>query len=124
MINQNIADFIKLIHISLIGYILIGHYITPIQYIKYYLLLLIFIFLDWNDYDGQCILTKLEHYFRTNSWDQLPPTEENAPEFFRPMIQNIFKLKLTRLQADRLNNFIFMICFLLGFYRIINHYNI
>jgi hypothetical protein len=61
MINECIADLIHNIHILLIIYIFIGHYITPINYIKYYLLLIIFIFLDWNDYDGQCILTKLEH---------------------------------------------------------------
>jgi len=86
MINQEIADIIKYIHIIIIGYVFVGHYITPIQYIKYYLLLIIFIFLDWNDYDGQCILTRLENYFRTGIWIQKPPTEEGAPEFFRPMI--------------------------------------
>ena len=124
MINHYIADIIKYIHLLIIGYIFVGHYITPIQYIKYYLLLIIFIFLDWNDFDGQCILTKLEYYFRTGIWNQKPPTEERAPEFFRPMIQNIFNLNLSRQSADRLNYFLFMTCFLLGFYRIIYHYNL
>jgi hypothetical protein len=123
-IGNNIGDFIRYIHLILIGYVFVGHYITPIQYIKYYLLLIIFIFLDWNDYDGQCILTKLEHYFRTGEWNQKPAIESMAPEFFRPIIQKIFNLSLTRLEADRLNNFLFMGCFLLGFYRIIYHYNI
>jgi hypothetical protein len=121
MINQEIADIIKYIHILMTGYVFVGHYITPIKYLKYYLLLIIFIFLDWNDYDGQCILTRLEHYFRTGIWNQKPPTEESAPEFFRPMIQKLLNLNLTRQEADRLNNFLFMICFLLGFYRIIYH---
>lgn len=71
--------------------------------------------------DGQCILTKLEFYFRTGIWNHKLPTEEDAPEFFRPMIQNIFNIKLTRHESDRLNNFLFMFCFLLGFYRIIYH---
>lgn len=124
MINNNIADLIKYIHIVIIAYVFIGHYVTPIQYLKYYLLMIIFIFLDWNDMDGQCILTKLEHYFRTREWNLKPPTEESAPEFFRPMIQNIFNLNLTRQEADRLNNFLFIFCFLLGFYRIIYHWKI
>lgn len=119
MINLFIADLIKYIHIFMIIYILIGHYITPTEYIKYYLLLIIFIFLDWNDCDGQCIFTKLENYFRTGNWIQKAPLE-GGPEFFRPLVNKLFNLNLNNIQADRLNNFIFMICFLLGFYRIIN----
>lgn len=124
MINYYIADIIKYIHLLMIAYVFVGHYITPIKYLKYYLLLIIFIFLDWNDMDGQCILTKLEYYFRTGLWNQKPSTEEGAPEFFRPMIQNIFNINLTRQESNRLNNFIFIMCFLFGFYRIVNYYHI
>jgi hypothetical protein len=119
MIYLYIANIIKYIHIILISYVFVGHYITPYKYLKFYLLLIILIFLDWNDCDGQCILTRLEHYFRTNNWKQKPSIEEGAPEFFRPIIQKLFNLNLTRQEAKRLNNFLFMICFLLGFYRII-----
>ncbi len=122
--NNIMANTIRYIHFTLIIYILIGHQLTPIKYLKYYLLLVIFIFLDWNDFDGQCILTKLEYYFKTDSWNQKPAIQEGAPEFFRPFINNIFNLNLTREEAERLNNFVFMGCFLLGFYRLLNYYNI
>ena len=123
MINHGIADLIKIIHTVLVLYILTGHYFTPIKYLKYYLLLVIFIFLDWNDFDGMCILTKLEHYFRTGVLTNKAPLQD-GPEFFRPLIKNLFNLNLTSIEADRLNNFVFMFCFLLGFYRLINHYKI
>ncbi len=122
--NNNIGNLIKYIHIILILYILVGHQLTPIRYLKYYLILVIFIFLDWNDFDGQCILTKLESYFKFNTWNQIPAIQEEGPEFFRPLINKLFNLNLNREEATRLNNFIFMFCFLLGFYRLLNFYNI
>jgi hypothetical protein len=124
MINTNIADFISFFHIILVFYVFVGFYFTPIQYLKYYLYLIIFIFLDWNDFDGQCILTRLEHYFRSGQWKQKPSIEDGAPEFFRPMMKKIFNLDLTRHGADKLNNFLFMSCFLFGFIRLVHNYNI
>ena len=121
MINHFFADIVKYIHILLIVYILIGHQITPLVYLKYYLYLIIFIFLDWNDFDGQCILTKVEHGLRTGNWNQKPANKKNAPEFFRPIVNNLFNLKLSRAEADRLNNFVFMLCLLLGFTRLIDN---
>ncbi len=121
MINHTLADIIKYIHILLIFYVLVGHQITPLVYLKYYLYLLIFIFLDWNDFDGQCILTRLEHGLRTGNWNQKPSSDPEAPEFFRPLINNLFNLKLSRAEADRLNNFAFMLSFLFGFTRLLGN---
>jgi hypothetical protein len=123
MINHNIANLIKYIHYLVILYVFTGHYLTPIKYLHYYLFLIIFIFLDWNDYDGQCILTKLEHYFRTGTMNQLSVVE-GGPQFFRPIVNKLFNLKLTPIEADRLYNFLFMICFLIGFIRLLLHYRI
>lgn len=123
MINHSIANFINFIHTIMVIYIFVGHYFTPIQYLKYYLLFIIFIFLDWNDFDGQCILTKLEHYFRTGLLSEKSPIQE-GPEFFRPLVRKLFNLKLNSYEADRLNNFTFMMCFLFGFFRLLNHYKL
>jgi hypothetical protein len=117
MINHFLANIIKYIHLLLIFYIFIGHQITPIKYLQYYLYLIILIFLDWNDFDGQCFLTRIEHGFRTDDWNQKPANQQDAPEFFRPLMNNLFNLNLTREEANRLNNFIFMLCFLFGFSR-------
>ena len=116
-INTIIADIIYYIHYTLVLYVLTGWFITPLKYLKYYILLIIFIFLDWNDSDGQCILTRLENYFRYGVWKQKSPIE-GGPEFFRPLLDTIFGYKISRIQADRLNNFIFMLCLLAAFIKL------
>lgn len=118
-----LADLIKYIHIFLVFFVFVGHSIVPIKYLKYYLIFVIFIFLDWNDYDGMCIFTKLEHYFRYDEWISKPPVE-GGPEFFRPLINNFFNLNLSTNEADRLNNFLFIISWAIGFIRLIKEYNI
>ena len=63
-----------------------------------------------------CILTRLENYFRSGDWTAKAPIE-GGPEFFRPLINHITGLNLGRLEADRLNNTIFIVCWLIGFLR-------
>lgn len=122
-----IADLIHYLHIVLVLYIVTGWFITPIKYIYLYLLLIIFVILDWNDFDGQCILTRLEHYYRYKNTksDTEHDTEKNErPEFFRPLINNLFNLNLNREESRRVNYFVFMFSFLLGFLRLLKHYKI
>lgn len=117
-----IADIIRIIHYLVVFFVLTAHSILPIEYIKYYLIFVILIFLDWNDLDGQCILTRLEFYFRTGKWNQGSHVE-GGPEFFRPLVNKITKFfgynkEITPVQGDRLNNFIFIICWGIAFLRI------
>lgn len=126
MINDFLllADIVKYIHYICILYVLTGYLYTPANYIKYYLLFIIVIFLDWNDFDGQCTLTSIEHYFRYGTWDNRQAEEENAPEFFRPTLNKIFGINLNRAQASRVNYFLFMTSFLFGFIKLLLYYNI
>lgn len=94
--------------------VLIGPFL-PKKYLPYYILFVFLIFLDWNDLDGMCILTKIEHYFRSGKWESTSPVE-GGPEFFRPILQQ-FNISLTRTEADRLNNFIFLLCWGTAFIR-------
>ena len=119
--NIIIADLIHIIHIILVLYIMLGFVITPGKYLKYYLYLIILIVLDWNDSDGQCILTKLENFFRTG-YQKNKVSSNNEPEFFRPMINKMFNIKLNRTDANKINYFIFILSFLFGFIRY-NAYN-
>ena len=89
MISNNIAVLILLVHYSLIIFILIGHVLLPHKYLKYYILLIILVFIDWNDSDGQCILTRMEAYYRTGMWAQKSALT-GGPEVFRPIINKIF----------------------------------
>jgi len=114
--NDNIANFILYIHYVLISFILIGHILLPKEYLKYYILLIIIIFLDWNDLDGQCILTRLEYYYRTGIWQQT----NYSPEVFRPTVNKIFNINLNKEEGNKLNNFIFLLCLLIGFLRYTN----
>ena len=122
-----VADLIHYLHIVLVLYIVTGWFITPIKYIYLYLLLIIFVILDWNDFDGQCILTRLEHYYRYKNTkpDTEPDKEKNErPEFFRPLINKLFNINLNREESRRVNYFVFMFSFLLGFLRLLKHYKI
>jgi hypothetical protein len=131
--NIIIADTIHYLHIVLVFYVLTGWVITPVKNIHYYILFVIFVLLDWNDLDGECFLTRLEHYFREKARDVTPKsdnkkitinTETGEPEFFRPLMNKLFNTNLTSQEASRLNYFTFISAILLAFLRLLHHYNI
>jgi hypothetical protein len=134
--NIIIADTIHYLHIVLVFYVLTGWVITPVQKIHYYILFVIFVLLDWNDIDGECFLTRIEHYFRKKARDMTSKsdngdnekitinTETGEPEFFRPLINKLFNSNLSSQEASRLNYFTFVSGILLGFLRLLHHYNI
>ena len=118
MLSRTIlADIIKYIHILLILFILIGPFILPKKYLYYYIILVILIFLDWNDLDGQCILTRIEYWLRNNQWYNQGSPIEGGPEFFRHLYIKVTGKDISTLKADRLNNFLFMVCLLIAFLR-------
>ena len=112
-----LADTFRAIHYIMFIFIFIGPFLLPYKYLSYYLLFVLLVFFDWNDLDGMCILTKLEYYFRYGIWESGSPTE-GGPEFFRPIINN-FGFNLSRSEADRLNNFIFLTFFTFALIRYI-----
>ena len=119
-LNTIIADVIHYVHILLVLYVLTGWILTPVRKIHYYILFVLLILLDWNDLDGQCVLTKLEHYFRekTKMHDDKMSQE---PEFFRPLMIKMFNIKLTSEQSMRINYFTFISGILLAFLRLLHH---
>jgi hypothetical protein len=141
--NIIIADTIHYLNIVLVFYVLTGWIITPVRKIHYYILFVIFVLLDWNDLDGECFLTRLEHYFREkarngsssygngngngngNDDEKLTiSTETGDPEFFRPLMNRLFNTNLNSQEASRLNYFTFISAILLAFLRMLHHYNI
>lgn len=115
--RTNLADSVKYIHILLILFVFIGPFSVPRKYLHYYIILVIVIFLDWNDLDGQCILTRVEFWLRTNQWYNQGSPIEGGPEFFRHLYINLTGRDISTLNADRLNNFLFMLCLLVAFLR-------
>ena len=110
-----LANIVRSIHILIVVFVFIGPFILPHKLLPYFLLFILLIFLDWNDFDGMCILTKIEHYLIYGVWDNKSPTE-GGPEFFRPILQYL-GFNLTRTEADRLNNFLFLISWGIAFIR-------
>ncbi len=73
--------------------------------------------LNWS-IDDTCILTKMENYFRTGHWVSISAREENAPEFFRPLIYKITGIQMSRQKASNLNQFLFLTILLITLLRI------
>jgi hypothetical protein len=99
------ADLVRLVHYALLPVVVSGPFL-PRKYVPYYLIFVWLIFLDWNDFDGMCILTRIEHWLRTGIWASKSPIE-GGPEFFRPILLRL-GFRLDRYEADRLNNFVFL----------------
>jgi hypothetical protein len=108
------ADLVRFVHYVMVLCVFLGPFL-PRKYLPYYMFFILLIFLDWNDLDGMCILTKLEHSFRSGEWVSTSPVE-GGPEFFRPILQRM-GFSLTRSEGDRLNNFVFLICWFIAFVR-------
>ena len=112
-----LADIVHFIHILLILFVLVGPFILPKKHLYYYIILVILLFMDWNDLDGQCILTRIEYWLRYNQWYNQGSTSEGGSEFFRHLYTNLTGHQITSIQADRLNNFLFIGGLLIAFLR-------
>ena len=117
IINIILANILYIFHCILVIFVLVAHSLLPIKYLKYYLILILIIFLGWNDLSGQCFLTRLEHYLRTGEWSQTA-SDDGGPECVRPFVNKTFNLNLSRNQASRLTNFVFLVCWLIAFSRV------
>lgn len=112
-----LADIVRYSHILLILFILVGPFLLPKKYLYYYIILVILIFMDWNDLDGQCILTRIEHWLRYNQWYNQGSPLEGGPGIFRHLYIYVTGKQISILNSDRLNNFLFILCLLLAFIR-------
>ena len=111
------ANIIHFIHLIILLVIFFGNFFIPNKYLPHLTILIILIMINWN-IDDTCILTKLEHYFKTGKWVSISAVEENAPEFFRPFIYKITGINLERKKASQLNQFLFLLILLFTLLRI------
>ena len=112
-----IADIIHYFHAFIVLFILTGNFYIPSKYLVYFIVFVILTIMGWNDLFGACILTKLEYYFRTGIWSNKSAKDEGGPEFFRPFIKSITGIDMTREEADKLNNTLFLSIILISFLR-------
>lgn len=118
-----LADVVYVLHVLLIIVIVSSVFFKSGDWLKYVIVLIPIVMLDWKDNDKQCSLTSLESKLR-GTWTPGNSNDENAPEFFRPLINKIIKpfgkeIK-SRETAGQINNILFLSILLYNIVRFIN----
>jgi len=118
-----LADVIYVLHVILIVVIVSSVFFKSGDWLKYVIVLIPIVMLDWEDNDKQCSLTSLEAKLR-GTWTPGNSNDENAPEFFRPLINKIIKpfgkeIK-SRETAGQINNILFLSILLYNIVRFIH----
>lgn len=106
-----LADIIYIIHVFLIIAICSSVFFSTGEWLKYIIVLIPLVMLDWKDRDKQCSLTSLEAKIR-GTWTPGNSNDKDAPEFFRPLLNKILKpfgqeIK-SRKTAGQINNILFL----------------
>ena len=117
-----LADVVYVLHVLLIIIIVSSVFFKSGDWLKYVIILIPIVMLDWKDNDKQCSLTSLEAKLR-GTWTPGNSNDENAPEFFRPLINKIIKpfgkeIK-SRETAGQINNILFLSILLYNIVRFI-----
>jgi len=123
MYNKILANIVHFIHIIILIVMIFGNFFISIKYLHYYIIALIIILILWNTI-GQCPLTGIETSLRNETKFNFIVDEKNEPEFFRPLMNKFFNLKLTKNQADKINTSLVLLSILFSFYKLIKHFNI
>jgi len=127
MIKIFLANALYVLHILMSIPIILPFFYKSGDWLKYNCLLIIFIFLDWNDHTGQCSLTSLEAKLR-GKWKP-GAAEENpdAPAFCQPTLNKLlkpFNMTVSRQSAGKINTIFFLIALLVSFVRLLKFHKI
>ena len=121
-----LADIIYVIHVLLIMAICFSVFFPTGEWLKYIIVLIPLVMLDWKDRDKQCSLTSLEAKIR-GTWTPGNSNDKDAPEFFRPLLNKLLKpfgqeIK-SRETAGMINNILFLSILLYNIIRYIRLQN-
>ena len=114
-----LADLIYFIHLMIFIPIILSFFYKNDSWLKYNLLMIPLILMDWYDYDDQCSLTSLEARMR-GTWKKGSAENEDAPAFFQPVLNKLlkpFNKKINRKTASKINIWLFLLAFLISFYK-------
>ena len=105
-----LANILSLLHLLLILFVVIGIFIVPIKHLPLFIIFLTLILLNWTLFDGLCILTKMEHYFRYEEWYSRDKNkkEEDEPAFVKTLLESILGIKISKNTVDNLNHIILL----------------
>ena len=114
MLRLYAADAIHVLHYALVFSVLLTFVIPAGEWLKYQIILICLVLLDWNDHDGQCALTALEAKLRGTWAPSVGARRDESPAFWHPMLRRL-GLDVNRYQAERLNYFAFVLSLLIAF---------
>ena len=116
-IRNILADILHYLHIIIIVLVCMPYFLSPGEWLKYVIIILIFIIIGWHDGIAECDLTALEQRLR-GTWT-LNTSGQPAP-FFQPLLNKVlapFNKHISNENAEHFNYLLFLITLLVSFIR-------
>ena len=115
--SELIHNYLIITHILITLITILGGYFINIKYIPVYLLLLPFIFLDWNDIGYKCFITLLTNAVSNDN--------NNNKEFVPDLLKKVnINIDVKNYNINTMFAFFMLLSWLIGYIRLLNYYNI
>ena len=121
------ADLIRWLHYAIVLGMWIPLLAPPSPWMRYVVVLIIGVMMDWNDGDDQCALTALESKLRGKWAPGAAGEKDDAPAFFQPFINSLlspFGSSITHQAADRLNYLLLLLSLFVALLKLAHLYRI
>lgn len=118
-----LADALYVLHILLFVPVFLAFFYKSGPWLKYNVVLIPLIMMDWHDHDRQCSLTALEAKLR-GTWRPGTAEEEGAPAFFAPALNRVLKpfgVQVSRQRAGDINAVLFLSALFVSFVRYVQY---
>lgn len=114
-----LANIVYFLHIIIFTPVFLAFFYKTGPWLKYNILVLPFILMDWYDYDDQCSITSLEAKLR-GTWSPGTAENEGAPAFFQPLLNKLlspFGVTVSREFAGKINMLLFLVALVVSYLR-------
>lgn len=88
MINHVLADVLYYFHLVVLFVILSPYFLPAGDWLKFVVIFISLILMDWQDGDEQCSVTAVEAKLR-GTWRPGYRDDDDAPEFTRPLLNKL-----------------------------------
>jgi hypothetical protein len=109
-----LANILSFLHLLLVLFVVTGIFIVPIKHLPLFIIFLTLILLNWTLFDGLCIITKLEHYFRYEQWYVSNKNKEESPEFVKPLLESILRIQISKNASDNFNRIVLLMILIIS----------
>ena len=114
-----LANLVYFLHLIVFVPVILAFFYKSGPWLKYNLIIIPIILIDWYDHDDQCALTSVEAKLR-GTWKPGTAENEDAPAFFQPLLNKLLKpfhIEVNRKTAGKVNILMFLFAFLISFIR-------